>query len=200
MVGASAAACAQNLKSSSFTGTFTATGWTFASTGVTPTSAYMDTGLNPATVINDVNDGHLSYYSRTESTGTYIDIGCFDGTTAFDLVIKYSTVAGACINMSDGNTFAYTGTTKGHFIASQNNTNDVRKYYRDNAFSNTQNVAQNSQPSRNIVLGARDASLGTIFTNRECAFASIGNGLTDGEAGLFYTAVQTFQTTLSRQV
>jgi hypothetical protein len=33
MVGASAAACAQNLKSASFTGTFTS-GWTFASTGV----------------------------------------------------------------------------------------------------------------------------------------------------------------------
>ena len=48
MVGASAAACAQNLKSASFTGTFSS-GWTFASTGVTGngTSAYMDTLLIP---------------------------------------------------------------------------------------------------------------------------------------------------------
>ena len=47
MVGASAAACAQNLKSSSFTGTFTS-GWTFASSGVTPngTSAYFNTYIN----------------------------------------------------------------------------------------------------------------------------------------------------------
>lgn len=35
MVGSSAAACAQNLKSASFTGTFSS-GWTFSSTGATP--------------------------------------------------------------------------------------------------------------------------------------------------------------------
>ena len=53
MVGASAAACAQNLKSSSFTGTFSS-GWTFASTGVTGngTSAYMDTSLIPSTSLS----------------------------------------------------------------------------------------------------------------------------------------------------
>jgi hypothetical protein len=58
MVGASAAACAQNLKSASFTGTFTS-GWTFASTGVTPngTSAFMNTTLN------SLNDLTLNNYS-----------------------------------------------------------------------------------------------------------------------------------------
>jgi hypothetical protein len=38
------------------------------------------------------------------------------------------------------------------------------------------------------------------YTDRECAFASIGDGLTDTEAANFYTAVQAYQTTLSRQV
>ncbi len=67
MVGASAAACAQNLKSSSFTGTFTS-GWTFASTGATPngTSAYMNTGLNINTQLTQTNS-HASFYSRTAS-------------------------------------------------------------------------------------------------------------------------------------
>jgi hypothetical protein len=37
-------------------------------------------------------------------------------------------------------------------------------------------------------------------SNRECAFSSIGDGLTDTQASNFYTAVQAFQTTLSRQV
>ena len=40
----------------------------------------------------------------------------------------------------------------------------------------------------------------TYFSNRQCAFASVGDGLTDTEAANFYTAVQTFQTTLGRQV
>jgi curli biogenesis system outer membrane secretion channel CsgG len=38
------------------------------------------------------------------------------------------------------------------------------------------------------------------FSNTECAFASIGDGLTDAEVTTFYNAVQTFQTTLGRQV
>jgi hypothetical protein len=67
MVGASAAACAQNLKSASFTGTFTS-GWTFASTGATPngTSAFMNTTLTPSVSLA-ANNIHLSYYSRTQS-------------------------------------------------------------------------------------------------------------------------------------
>jgi hypothetical protein len=79
MVGASAAACAQNLKSSSFTGTFTS-GWTFASTGVTPngTSAYMDTAMNQSTNLS--NDSvSLCYYSRTNSTLNAFDIGGNNG-------------------------------------------------------------------------------------------------------------------------
>ena len=39
-----------------------------------------------------------------------------------------------------------------------------------------------------------------FYTNAECAFASIGDGLSDAEAANFYTAVQAFQTTLNRQV
>ena len=64
MVGASAAACAQNLKSSSFTGTFTS-GWTFASTGVTPngTSAYFNTGFNPNAQLTFTN-AHMSVYKN----------------------------------------------------------------------------------------------------------------------------------------
>ena len=71
MVGASAAACAQNLKSSSFTGTFNG-GWTFASTGVTPngTNAFMNTGLNPVAQGLTSGDSHLGYYARTAATTT----------------------------------------------------------------------------------------------------------------------------------
>ena len=65
MVGSSAAACAQNLKSSSFTGSFTS-GWTFASTGVTPngTSAYFDTFFIPSVEFSGAN-ASISVYTRT---------------------------------------------------------------------------------------------------------------------------------------
>jgi hypothetical protein len=202
MVGASAAACSRNLKADEFNGSFSS-GWTFASTGVTPngTSAYMDTSLNPSIVINNVNDGHLSYYSRTQSTGNFVDIGTQAGTSAFDLVINYAGIyAGACINMLDSNLFSYTGISKGLFIGSQNNTANVRTYYRDNSFSQTQTIAQNEQTNQNISVGARGPLNNAFYTNRECAFASIGTGLSGTQASNLYIAVQAFQTTLSRQV
>jgi len=76
MVGASAAACAQNLKSSSFTGNFNG-GWTFASTGITGngSTGYFDTTFNPNTSITDINSAHLSIYSRTTTGASGVDIG-----------------------------------------------------------------------------------------------------------------------------
>jgi len=38
------------------------------------------------------------------------------------------------------------------------------------------------------------------FSAKETAFSSIGDGLTDTQAANYYTAVQAFQTSLSRQV
>lgn len=180
-------------------------GWTHSATGALPngTTGYADTFLNPATVIANVNDGHLSYYSRTNNSGiNQIEIGNSDGTSAFDLVIKFgaSNLAGACINMSDANVFTNTTTSTGLYHANQNNIANVRKMFKNGTVLATQTVAQNLQPSQNIYVGARGGVASGFFSNRECAFASIGNGLTDTESANFYTAVQTFQTTLSRQV
>jgi len=54
-------------------------------------------------------------------------------------------------------------------------------------------------PSANLNLG-RSGSGTPYYWNGTLAFSSIGDGLTDTQASNFYTAVQAFQTTLSRQV
>lgn len=74
MVGASAAACSQNLKSSSFTGTFTS-GWTFSSSGIVSngTSAYFNTNCR---AVANLNNFDLSW-ARTGSSGSWN--GAFDG-------------------------------------------------------------------------------------------------------------------------
>jgi hypothetical protein len=52
-----------------------------------------------------------------------------------------------------------------------------------------------------LFIGALNNNGSAILrSNKEFAFASIGDGLTDTEASDFYDAVQAFQTTLSRQV
>jgi hypothetical protein len=180
-------------------------GWTHTSTGARPngTTAYADTLLNTATVINNVNDGHLSYYSRTNNSGiNQIEIGNRDSHSSFDLVIKFGAgnLAGACINMSDTNVFTNNTDSTGLYLANQNNTANVRKMFKNGAVLATQTVTQNVQPNERVYIGSRGGVSSGFFSNRECAFASVGNGLTDAEAANFYTIVQAYQTTLGRQV
>jgi uncharacterized protein YmfQ (DUF2313 family) len=68
-----------------------------------------------------------------------------------------------------------------------------------NGVNNTSKTAANfNKPNANYYIGCAPAN--SNFQKVECALASIGDGLTDTEASNFYTAVQAFQTTLSRQV
>jgi hypothetical protein len=54
--------------------------------------------------------------------------------------------------------------------------------------------------TNNIFIGATNNGSPTFYSSKQVAFASIGDGLTDTESTNYYTAVQTFQTTLGRQV
>jgi hypothetical protein len=206
MVGASAASCAQNLVSSFFTGTFTS-GWTFASTGVTPngTSAYMNTGLNPVAQGLTSGNSHLAYYARTAATtADPAEIGNFnDSSAAFVLQSKSSgglnryfynvniparrTVATAPIGFMNGSAIA-------------NTRRDL--YFNGVSVANNTSTDNAGLGNYNLYIGAANiaGSQAASFTNSQCAIASIGNGLSSTQASDFYTAIQTFQTTLSRQV
>jgi hypothetical protein len=198
MVGASAAACAQNLKSSSFTGSFTS-GWTFASTGAKPngTGAYMNTGLVPSTNLSQ-NSTSISYYSRTNYTATTeFEMGVDSGQS-----IIYMAIYAGGFSYGNINGFGDVSAT------SSSNTQAFYQVIRNNAtqynwFRNGTKSVANMNSSSNLATGAIyiGASNGAgLYTRKECAFSSISNGLTDTEASNFYTAVQAFQTTLSRQV
>jgi hypothetical protein len=200
MVGASAAACAQNLKSSSFTGSFTS-GWTFASTGVTPngTSAYMDTTLTPNGNLSQ-NDAHASIYSRTNSlTGTQIDLGCGNSggsNTDFYLSAAYGV---ACISNINGSGFAgfASNTTSLGFFLSQRIAFQTTNIYQNNTLIKLNGTNSDPTSSSPIYLG-RNSS--TEYSLRELAFVSVGASFDATQLTNYYTAVQAFQTTLSRQV
>jgi hypothetical protein len=199
MVGASAAACAQNLKSSSFTGSFTS-GWTFASTGVTPngTSAFMNTGLVPLGNIGQ-NDTHISFYSRTSNTLSQIDIGVLNVSIQTYGIYYYGTSRFVAVN-APGQAVPNLANTLNLIIESRLSSSES-KTYKNGILVQTRLIGSNGLAAIPIYLGAPnfDGSLLTPST-KECAFASIGLGLTDTQASNFYTAVQAFQTTLSRQV
>jgi len=205
MVGASAAACAQNLKSSSFTGTFSS-GWTFASTGVkgNGTSAYFNTNINGLTSLNNLSN-HFSYYSRTQELA--LDDRLYGITTAtpqgwqiiprfllgdvrFDSPFSISRIIVA-------NTI-----TTGLFLDTRTSATSHKGFISNTLIgSESSDVSAVSFPSINVYVSARNNN-GTAgqFSSKECAFFTAGDGLTDTQASNFYTAVQAFQTTLSRQV
>ena len=196
MVGASAAACAQNLKSSSFTGTFSS-GWTFASTGVTGngTSAYMNTGLPPSTMSQ--NSIHLSYYSRTNNTTNAVEMGTVVNNSSF-LSVYYN--SGSYINLNSNTAIFPVTNSLGMYIAYRNSA-DIINLLKNSTLQTPQIQPTGSPDTVNIYIGGRNANPSVnLPTNRQCAFSSIGDGLTDTQASNFYTAVQAMQTTLSRQV
>lgn len=180
-------------------------GWTHSSNGALPngTNAYADTFLNSFTQIN--NTGHLSYYSRTQTISTtQTDIGnlnniiftavsCFIASTAtIDVGYHGSTAIFTQQNISD----------KRGFVISSKLSSTSLKLYKNGNLQNTVTTSNTiNTPSLNIYIGARNNN-GTAdtYSTKQLAFASIGDGLTDAEALSLYNAVQTFQTTLNRQV
>jgi len=207
MVGASAAACAQNLKSSSFTGTFTS-GWTFASTGVTPngTSAYFDTTFNPITQSQAQNSTFLSVYSRTNSNiGTPYDIGSaqnYLGPTKQTVIITRYLNSQRYINIADNSVFISNAETDSRgFYCGGTNGSSTEILYKNGSNVLSGTSTQSGFANVNIYVGAINNNGTSVgFSNKENAFTSISNGLSPTQNSNFYTAVQAFQTTLSRQV
>lgn len=202
MVGASAAACAQNLKSSSYTGTFTS-GWTFTNNGVLPngTSAYMNTGLNASTQLTN-NNSHLSIYSRTQDTSkSGLDISGINSSNHFALTAYYAALGtGLSIQYfypTDSAT-GYASSTQGHFVSTRISSVSNSLYRNANILGTATNTNSTVLPNINMYLGSNTQP--SEYQNRQYALATIGDGLTNAQVSNFYTAVQTFQTSLSRQV
>ena len=197
MIGSSAAACAQNLKSASFTGTFSS-GWTFASTGVTPngSSAFMDTNLNLNTM-NSISDISYGYYCRTNT----LSVGSF----GWGVSSTNSPPNEFWIRYSDGNKYGYLfdGGNDGGAVSDCRGFNamsriaSTTKFIQINTSINTfSSVSSGTLSSRNFIF----ARGGQGYEDRENALGFIGNGITSQNMSDFYTAVQAFQTTLGRQV
>jgi len=196
MVGASAAACAQNLKSSSFTTTFSS-GWTFASSGITPngTSAFADTGLNQSTNLTNTNL-HCSYYGNGGSfSGGAGDIGIATNNTF--LLLRTGAIY---YNQCDGDFTTYDVSNFGFYCGSRGGAILRYGYYNGNLVLTSTSVP-NATSSSNYYFGAlNNGGSAGFFSKLKTAFATIGTNLTSTQNANLYTAVQAFQTTLSRQV
>jgi hypothetical protein len=177
-------------------------GWTHSSNGALPngTNAFANTFLSPSANLS-LNSTHLSYYSRTNVNLTEVEIGCFDSTGAYTIIEART----ANISYFLTNTSSIAGvadTNSAAFYIGNRTASNVTNGFRNNVKIFNASTAATFRPFNNIYIGAANnpSSIASFFSTKQCAFASIGDGLTDTDAANFYTAVQAFNTTLARQV
>jgi hypothetical protein len=209
MVGSSATSCKWNLvnpvdSNAAYRLVFSG-GGTFSANGYQPggVNGFANTFFNTSTQ-STLNNTHASYYSRTNNENLGIELGNSNGSGGqLLLALRYTAVG--CIsdqyNSTTGRIIIANANSQGLYITSRT-TSAIHKLFKNSAQIGATNTgASGALQNYNVYLGAQNQQNAAIsFSNRECAFASIGDGLTDAEALAFYNAVQTFNTTLGRQV
>ena len=177
-------------------------GFTFSSTGCKPngTNAWANTFLLPSTSLSD-GSCHVSIYNRTGVSGTANDWGTSGGSGALATAISLGGNAYLdCYNSSGNRLVAANADPKGFYIANRSSTTSLKIFKNNAQLGTTSTVVSTGVAVLVNPLVFFSYNPPSNYSNRECAFASIGDGLTDAEALAFYNAVQTFQTTLGRQV
>ena len=164
------------------------------------TNSYANTFLNTSAM---TDNNHMSIYIRTNVDEVKEDIGNFSGFTAgFGIDSRISNIAYYTNHSTAGGTYvSFVNSDSRGLHINTRNSNSNHKGFLNGILKGTNTAVGTTSVNFDIYVGARNNSGGAqIFSSKQFAFASIGDGLTDTEAGNFYTAVQAYQTTLGRQV
>ena len=200
IVGGTASSHAVNLKTpGTFNLTF-ATGWTHSATGMTPLVTYADTSLIPNSILS-LNSTHISGYIRNniDSSGPILsseNAGNYDNGL-YIWPKQSNTLYSVRVNDITSDFAGVTYDVRGLHLAMRTGSN-VKKYRVNSTQIFNSTTASSALNTSSIYLGKSRNN--PNYFNNQIAFSSIGDGLTDTDAANFYTAVQAYQTTLSRQV
>ena len=163
-------------------------------------NAFADTFLIPSTTLT-LNSQHISFYSRTNSNGTEVEMGCNNAGLAPNTVLEIRTAGTTYLSLAANGYTTYVDANSLGFYIGNRTASNVTKLFKNNTAVATSAVGSSSNPINSIGIGALNSGFTKqYYSTKECAFASIGDGLTDAEALALYNAVQTFNTTLNRQV
>jgi hypothetical protein len=182
-------------------------GWTHSANGALPngSNAYADTFL-PVNILSR-NSTHISYYSRSNlNTGGIFpyEIGATSLTSSPTVGLGLVLLRlGSTLTLINQNTLASTtviNDTRGHYIGNRILSTQATMFKNGSLVLTTLDNSVNNSVSPLTIWLAANSGLPGNFTDRQCAFATIGAGLSNAEAATLYTDIQTMQTTLSRQV
>ena len=142
----------------------------------------------------------MGVYSRTSAQAVTVEIGAAGGGGTGNFIISNRNASGMQYFAMDA-TGTYRTVTNGLGLATMNRTSssDVQSY--KNGVEATATKTENAHSGNSIYVLARNTNNPTDFYSaRNLSFAFIGNSLTTTEHANLYTAIQAYQTTLSRNV
>jgi hypothetical protein len=173
-------------------------GITHSTNGVDPngTNGYADTKMTSASL--GTSSIGLWYYSREDIT-----TGCFMGNAnKLYFIPKLSNGYYYAALNSDGQSNNLAGdfppSFAGFFGLNRTSSTNMKFFRNGSSYKNLATITGAGTESGNITLFQRN--LVGQFSSNQSAFSAITDGLTDTEAANFYTAVQAFQTALSRNI
>ena len=206
MIGGTASTHKWNLKDprnldAAFRLTFTGT-WSHTSSGADPdggTGTYANTYMNAASTLTSGNT-HLSFYStdnNTSITSFSCEIISFaSGSQLSDLGIYRSGDANKTVsqNYKDATTVAqFTDVgSSGYYVASR--TSATSNVIAKNGVAQNTNTTNETAtlPSSNYFLCGHNTIGSVVRSNRNCAFATIGAGLTNDQIRALNTIVEKY--------
>lgn len=176
-------------------------GWTHSANGALPngTNAYADTFLIPSVYLS-LNSMHGSVYSRTNTDALTVLMGANINTTVrdFNIFPRFTNLSFFRVNSTNDGGVATGSDSRGWFCGNRISSTQTRNYRNSTRY--ILNTVSSLTADLTVLLSANNNTSFRYFSNRQIAFATIGSGLTDGEAAALYNSIQAFQTTLSRNV
>lgn len=172
-------------------------GWTHSVNGALPngTNAFAETYLNDLSNLAQ-NSAHCSVYSRTNASSLLapsIASNSYGQTGGTKLTLNFANGTYYSIHSADQPNSSNTD-TRGMFIGNRTTSTGTSLLIRGTITTHT----QASQTPSNTTF--RLGGYSSFYDNKELAFATIGDGLTNTDMTNLTTAVQTFQTALNRNV
>lgn len=181
-------------------------GWTHSINGATPngSNAFANTYLIPNNIMIP-NSKSLSYYSRSSGF-----VSTFD--TEIGSRVQNTSILEISIRQSNNNSYLAVGGTnaiktisntngQGYYIGTRIN-DTITNFYKNGTLVSTgdSNLWTSSQVTNSIYIGATNDGSFYYYSNKQCAFAHIGEGLNQNEIYSLNNIIQNYQTMLGRKV
>jgi hypothetical protein len=187
--------------------------WAYSDNGISSngTDTWANTFFNPTSSVSDyARNSSLAVFTRTDSTSSGYDMGAeLNGTYRTYFISKNTGNTSQYDVGFDSLTTPSAVTGSGFWVASvSGSSSDNQKIFRNatKLANKTYTSDVTFVPSTSIAIAANHvitfggSTTVNAFTSESYSLASIGKGFTDGEVSLYNTAVQSFQTSLGRNI